>query len=101
MARTSANTAWDWIRRWGLWILLLLGVVLAALVWLLPTRRGKPKILEQAKDGADAIRERAHKELVSHEHKMAARRKELEAITAIEEEDARLKALADFANRER
>jgi len=77
----------------------VLGSVIAVLAWLLPTRRGKPKILKQAKEGATAIKEHAREELGPHGRRMAARRKELEVVKAIKNEDERLQALADFANR--
>lgn len=95
-----ANSASSWVKRWGLWILLVLAAALVVLCWLFPvSRRGKPKILEQAKKGAVALKAKAATELKELSHRMAARKKALRAIIAIEEEAARLKALAEYANR--
>lgn len=102
MADVKANTAWDQLRKWGLWLLLGLGALLALVCWLLPTsKKGKPEILRKAKDGARAIKENRQKELKAHKRRMAVREKELETIGTIEDERERLQALADFANRRR
>lgn len=98
--RPKANSAWDWLKRWGLWILLGLGVVLAAFCWLLPTsKKGRPEILQKAKDGARELKDEQRVVLQKHEHAMAAREKELETIEEIDDERERLEALAAFANR--
>jgi len=96
----KANSASDFLKRWGLLILLGIAVAVGALCWLFPvSRKGKPQILKEAQDAAAALKDRAATELKEHEHRMAARRKELEMIGTIKDEDDRLKALASFANR--
>ena len=95
----KANTLWDWFKRWGLLILAILGALLVALTWILPTRKDKPKIFQEAKEGAASLKEKAADELKTHELKMATREKELEEIKEIEDEDSRLRELARFANR--
>lgn len=66
--------------------------------WLLPSDGKKPKLLQEAKDGAAKLKGQAETALHDHEAKMQASRDELARIKAIEDEKERLKALADFAN---
>ncbi len=95
-----ANGVGSWLERWGLWILLVLAVIIGMLCWLFPvSRKGKPQILKEAQDGAAALKKKAAEALVEHEYQMAVRRNELKAIETIVDEDERLKALANFANR--
>ena len=66
---------------------------------LLPSDGKKPELIQKAKDGARRLKDEAVKDFEEHKAKMDARRKELEDIKAIENEEERLKRLADFANR--
>ncbi|KKM80669.1 hypothetical protein LCGC14_1337530 [marine sediment metagenome] len=95
-----ANSVTSWLNRWGLWVLLGLAIALGVLCWLFPvSRRGKPQVLKEAREGAERIKALAAKRLEEHDRRMATRRKELEAIEAIGDEEKRLQALANFANR--
>lgn len=96
----KANSTWSWFKKWGWWILLLLAAGLVLLCWLLPSDGKKPKLLQGAKDGAAKLKDQAEDALREHEAKMQANRDELACIKAIENEEERLQALADFANRE-
>jgi hypothetical protein len=94
-----ANSIWTWAKKYGLWI--LSGVLL--LCWfiskLIPTVRGRPEILQKAKDEVAAAKEDTAKKAAELEVKMESNRKELDAIKAIEDEAERLRRLAEFANR--
>ena len=95
----KANSTWAWIKKYGLWILIGLGVVLYLIVRFLPSDGKKPAILEKAKKKSKELKAGAVKELKALDAKMEKNRKELEEIKAVEDEDERLKRLADFANR--
>ena len=95
-----ANTFWDWMKRWGLWILVVLAGALYLLVKLLP-RRSKRDLFVQAKQQAGELKDQATKKLGELKSEMKDRRKELDGIKEIDDEAERLKALADFANRRR
>jgi len=97
----TANTTMDWLKRWGLWILIGLAVVLWLLAKLLPSPKGKPEILQKAKEEAQAIKDNLAKELKEHAGQMQANHDELERIKKIQNEAERLKALADFANKKK
>jgi Sec-independent protein translocase protein TatA len=95
----KANTTGAWLKKWGLWILLGLVVVLVVLSKILPSNKGgKPEILADAKKKLDEVKASVSAELKAHNEKMDANKKELDRIKAIADEDERLKALADFAN---
>jgi ABC-type multidrug transport system fused ATPase/permease subunit len=94
-----ANPITAWLKRWGLWILLGLAVVLYLLTRLLPSPKGKPELVQEAKDGAAKLKEEAAKASDELAKKMAENKKELEEIKAIADEKERLRRLAEFANR--
>jgi Sec-independent protein translocase protein TatA len=98
-ATPKANTAGDWIKKWGLWILLAIVVILVVCAKLFPSNGSKPKILQAAKDGAKKLKDAAEAKLEEHTSEMKAREEELEEIKAITDEEERLKRLAEFANR--
>ena len=87
--------------KWGLLILLVLVGIVWVMSRILPTKGGKPKLLQDAKDGADKLKEAFSEKLEAHNAAMAAEKTELEEIKAIEDEEERLRRLADFANRKR
>jgi hypothetical protein len=97
----TANTVGSWFKRWGLWLLLGLAVVLVIIAKLLPSNGSKPEILQKAKDEVQGLKDQAKKELDEHKAKMKANEDELARIKAIEDEEARLKALAEFADSRR
>ena len=93
-----ANTFWDFLKRWWLWILLILAGAVYLIVKLLP-RRSKRDLFVQAKQQAGELKDQAAKKLDGLKTEMKARRTELTEIKRIDDEAERLKALADFANR--
>lgn len=95
-----ANSFWDWIRRWGLWILLGLAALSFLVIKLLPKPKSRKSILRSAEEGAKEEKDKAKKKLEDHREMMESRVTELKDIKAIEDEEERLKRLADFANRE-
>lgn len=95
----KANTLWSWIKKWGLWILAGLTFILFVVAKILPKPKDKKSILRRAHDGAEKIKVEVKENLDLHRKKMADREIELENIKAISDEEERLKALADFANR--
>lgn len=95
----KANTVWDWLKKWGLWILLALAFLLFILSKLLPSPKGKPEVLQKAKEQATDIKNAASQALEKHNLEMEMRKDELAKIQTIHDEKARLQALADFANR--
>lgn len=99
MSEVKANRTSDWLKRWGLWVLLALAVLLVVLVWLFPSDGRKPKLLQEAKDGAEKLKKKASEKLDVLTEKMEKREAELADIEEIDDEDERLAALADFANR--
>jgi len=86
------------MKRWGIWILVILAGLLYLLVKLLP-RRSKRDLFVQAKQQAGELKDQAAKKLDKLKAEMADRRHELTEIKSIDNEAERLKALADFANR--
>lgn len=95
----KANKASDWFRRWGLWLLVALAVLLVILAAVLPSNGKKPKLLQEAKEGAERFKEKAEEEHAALKKKMDERRDELAEIEKIEDEEERLSRLAEFANR--
>lgn len=88
------------MKRWGLWILVVLAGGLYLLVKLLP-RRSKRDLFVQAKQQAGELKDQASKKLTQLKTEMKTRRTELDGIKRIDDEAERLNALADFANRRR
>jgi flagellar biosynthesis/type III secretory pathway M-ring protein FliF/YscJ len=99
MSEVKANKTSDWLKRWGLWILLGLAALLVILCAVLPSNGSKPKLLQEAKDGAKKLKEKAEADLESVKKEMEEREKELAEIESIEDEAERLEKLAEFANR--
>ncbi len=99
MAEVRANTAKHWFTKWGLWILLGIAVVIGIIAWLIPASKDKDATLRKAKDEAKRLKDEVSQELEKHNKEMANRKAELMKVKAMEDEEARLKALADFANR--
>lgn len=99
MSEVKANRASDWLKRWGLWILLGLAALLVLLTWILPSNGTKPKLLQDAKDGAQKLKDSAAADLERVRLEMEEREKELARIKAIQDEKTRLEKLAEFANR--
>lgn len=95
----KANKAKHWFTKWGLWILLGIAVVIFIISRLIPAPKDKQAILRQAKEEAKRLKDEVSAELEKHNKEMAERKAELEKAKAIEDEEARLKALADFANK--
>jgi hypothetical protein len=95
-----ANTFWDWMRRWGLWILLALAIVAYMIARLLPWRN-KRDLFIRAREEAGRLRDETALKLDKIRAEMEDRRHELAEIKSIGDEAIRLKALADFANRGR
>jgi len=93
-----ANGFWDWMKRWGLWILVVLAGLLYLLAKLLP-RRSKRDLFVQAKQQAGELKDQAVKKLGELKSEMKARRTELNDIKGIDDEAERLQALAEFANK--
>lgn len=96
-----ANSIWSWLKKYGLWILGGVLLVCWLISKLIPTFRGKPEILQKAKDEVAAVKADTAKKSEELDAKMELNRKELEAIKAIDNEAERLQKLADFANRRR
>lgn len=93
------NPPGAWLKRYWLWIVLGLAFVIFVVSRLLPTSKGKPEVLEKAKAEADKIHDVAAKELEKHAAKMEANEREFAEIEKISDEEKRLQALAEFANR--
>jgi len=89
----------DWFKKWWLWILLAIGTVLFIITRLLPSNGEKPKLFQEAKDRAKELKDKASADIERHRARMEERKKELKEIQSIEDEDERLKRLAEFANR--
>lgn len=96
-----ANTFGSWVRRWGLWILLALAVGLYIVIKILPKPKDKRKLLHEAREVAEEFKLKAEADLREHTAKMDARKEELAEIKRIDDEQERLRRLADFANRRR
>jgi len=94
-----ANSIWTWLKKYGLYVLSGLLLVCWLISKLIPTVRGRPEILQKAKDEVSTAKNDVAKESELLAAKMEANRKELEAIKAISDEAERLRRLADFANR--
>jgi flagellar biosynthesis/type III secretory pathway M-ring protein FliF/YscJ len=99
VSEVKANRASDWLKRWGLWILLGLALLLVVLAWLLPSDGRKPKLLQEAKDGAKKLKDAAEEKLDALTEEMDKREAELAGIEKIDDEEERLRRLAEFANR--
>jgi|GEM_PF-4948891 len=95
---TRANTFWDWFKRWGLWILVLLAGLLYLAAKLLP-RRSKRDLFVQAKEAAGELKDAAAAKHEQLKTEMKKRKAELEEIKRIDDEAERLRALAEFANK--
>lgn len=95
----KANTAKHWFKRYGLWILIGLALIIFIISRIIPSPKGKPEILKKAKEEAAKAKDAATKALEEHNKAMAERKAELENIKAMSDEEARLQALADFANK--
>jgi len=93
------NPPGAWLKRYWLWIVLGLAIAIFVVSRLLPTPKGKPELLQKAKDDAGKIHEAAAKELETHAAKMEANEREFAEIEKISDEEKRLQALAEFANR--
>jgi len=96
----AANSFCDWVRRWGLWILLILAAGLYLLTRILP-RKSKRDLFVQAKREAARLKDAAETKYQKLSREMRQRRKELDGIKAIPDEATRLHALSMFSNRRR
>ncbi len=97
-----ANSIGEWIKRYGLWCLVLGVGILVVMAKLFPTaKRGPLKILKQAEDRANQLHTEKSKELEKLDIRFEANTTELIEIIEIEDEEDRLKQLAAFANRRR
>ena len=95
-----ANSAWDWLRRYWLWLLLLGVSVVVFLVYLLPTgSKGALKIVQETEQKLKALKDQRTKELAEIDQAMATKIDELARIKNIKDTQERLKALAEFANK--
>lgn len=95
----KANSTKSWFKKWWLWVLLGLAATIYILSRVFPSGEGKPGILHKAKDEAKRIKEDAVEKLEAHIEMMQEKHQELERIKVISDEEKRLRALADFANR--
>jgi hypothetical protein len=93
------NPPGEWLKRYWLWIVVLGALVLFALTQIFKGEGGKPALMKKTVEDAERIHENANAELDSHIAKMGEREKEFAEIEAISDEEKRLQALADFANR--
>ena len=97
-----ANSIGEWVKRYGLWFLVLGVGILVIAAKLFPTaKRGPLKILKQAEDKAKQLHAQKSKELKKLDIRFEANTTELIEITEVEDETERLKQLAAFANRRR
>ena len=95
-----ANTWGDWLKRYWVWILVGVALLCVMFAALFPTGdKGALKILKDAEDKAKKLKDEKEQELAEITKEMDARVDELMEIKAIEDEDERLKRLAEFANR--
>lgn len=96
-----ANSIGDWFKRY--WILLVLVglVTLGFILWaVLPAGdKGALKVLKDAEEGVKKLKNKKAKELKVLDEEMDERVGELMEIKAINDEDERLKRLAEFGNR--
>jgi len=95
----KANTWKDWLKKWWLWIVAGATILIFIISRLIPTVKGKPEVLQKAKEGADTIKTGAGEALTTHNKEMTERKEELEKIKSIPDQDKRMQALADYANR--
>lgn len=96
----KANTLKDWLKKYSLWLLLGLVILIWALSMLIPSPSTKESTLKKAKKAISDIKDTTKKNLDEHNKKMKANKQELDAIKAIPDEKERLQKLADFANRQ-
>lgn len=93
-----------WLRRLGF---LLLFAVASILCWVFATRfrrkgEGDESAPRESLSGkAEAIRSACQREIQDIDRRLDQARSEVEATRAIQEEQARLQALADLANRKK
>lgn len=93
-----ANSIGSWFKRWGLAIIAGLCAVLYFVLKLIPTRPGASKVVDDAKAAAKQLSDDKTKALTDHAATMDANRVQLAQIKTISDDEARLQALADFAN---
>jgi len=98
-----ANSIGDWFKRYKIWLILIAITVVVFALWMfLPTGdKGALKILKDTEDKVNKLKEAKVKELEVITEEMDERVEELMEIKAEPDEDKRLQALADFANRRR
>jgi len=97
-----ANSIWTWLKKYWLYIVLGLLLVLYVITRILPGGRdeeAKKKTLAKIKQGAEKIKKKHDEAIKKHNDEMKKKREELDEIKAIEDEDERMAKLAEFANR--
>lgn len=95
-----ANPIADWLKRWGLLILVGLAAGLYLLLKFLPFKTGAIKALDESRAAAAGLKDEKTAALATITKQMDERAAELKTIQAIPDEAERLKALSDFANRQ-
>ena len=97
-----ANSLGDWFRRYWLYLAIVGIVILVIIFWLLPTGEAPGlKIIKEAEEEIKKLKGAKDLELEMLAVEMEEHTQELLKIKAIDDEDERLKQLADFANRRR
>lgn len=95
-----ANPLGSWFKRWGIWLMLALFAVLFFIVkYMLPAPKGAIKVLDEARKATEDLKATKAKEHAELTQVMEAKATELKQIQTISDEEKRLQALADFANR--
>ena len=93
------TTPSDWLKRYWLWAVAIGVLFIFLAVALFKGGVKKVKLLKDTIVEADKVHAKAEEELDAHIEKMASQEKEFKVIEAIDDEEERLQALADFANR--
>jgi DNA-binding protein H-NS len=94
-----ANPIGDWFKRWGIWILLALAAIAFIAMKLIPAPKGAVKIVDEAREATQKLKDQKAEEHAAITKQMEERVTELVKIKEIPDEEKRLAALAEFANR--
>lgn len=97
-----ANGLRDWFRRYWLYLVIAAITLLVIVLWLLPTGSAPGlKIIQETEEEVKKLKGAKKLELEILDTEMEERTQELVTIKSIDDEDERLKQLAEFSNKRR